>query len=367
MRGTYVESVTGPAEGAGTRDDAPGEREIVSVILRVFRGAFVPEHRDRVLAHIRDVVYPSTAALDGLRSFQAGLASDDEERIEFAIITTWDSFERLARAIGPDLERPAWMRGIESLYEPRGAEHFELVGEQVKAVFPLEGAILRVFQGRLTPQAAETFFDFARRRQTELIDQGLIVASHIGRRFVGATEEAVYVVLWRDAEAIAELGGRPGEPAAREEWAGFFDTWLLRGYDSLTRIAPRGGSEPALLLTDNDRRYVFATAAAGRLIGRSVGRILGERAETFTSPGQRDRVDGMWTSFLADGSMEGEHELVGRDGSVRAVRFAARANTPWPGYHVTVLAPAGAVLGPGAIDNALSEVGIMARYPAPGD
>jgi PAS domain-containing protein len=337
------------------------------VILRVFRGAFAPEHRDRVLAHIRDVVYPSTAALEGLRSFQAGLASGDDERVEFAVISTWDNFEWLARAIGPDLERPAWLRGIEDLYRPRGAEHLELVGEQVKGVFPLEGAILRVFRGRLTAQAAETFFDFARRRQTELIDQGLILASHIGRRFVGATEEAVYVVLWRDAEAIAELGGLPGEPAAREEWAGFFETWELGGYDALTRIAPRGGSEPALLLTDNDRRYVFATAAAGRLIGRSVGRILGERVEMFTSPGRLDRIDGLWASFLTDGSLEGEHELMGRDGSVQSVRFAARANTPWPGCHTSVLVPAGAELGPDAIDDALSEIGIMARYPAPGD
>jgi PAS domain-containing protein len=335
------------------------------VILRVLRGAFAPEHRDRILNHFRDVVYPATAGIEGLRSFQAGLAAGDEAATEFAIITTWQDFESLVASLGGDLDHPSWMREVEDAYESRGSEHYELVGEQISGVFPLEGAMLRVFQGRLTPRATETFFDFARRRQTELIDQGLMLASHIGRRIVGTAEDAIYVVLWRDVEAIAELGGEPGRPAAQHEWSVFFDTWDLRGYDALTMVAPKAGPEPALLFADDDRRYVFATAAAGRLIGRSVGRILGERIEAITSPDRQEGVDGLWATFLAKGSQEGEYELVDRDGSVRRVRFAARANTPWPGCHASLLVPGDSTVTVDDIDSALSEVGIMARYPVP--
>lgn len=333
--------------------------------MRVFWGAFAPEHRDRILAHFRDVVYPATATIEGLRSFQAGLAGGDEAATEFAIITTWQDFESLVQSLGADLERPVWMRAVEDAYTPRGAQHFELVGEQITGVFPLDGAILHVFQGRLTPHATETFFDFARHRQTEAIDQGLILASHLGRRIVGSAEEAIYVTLWRDDEAIAELGDEVGQPAVEGEWASFFATWELRRFDALTRIAPGTGAEPALLLADDDRRFVFATAAAGRLIGRSVGRVLGQRIEAITSPDAAASVERLWARFVAEGSQEGTYELVAGDGSIRRVCFAARANTPWPGCHASLLAPGDAPVSLDAIDEALSEAGIMARYPVP--
>ena len=334
------------------------------MILRVFRGAIAPDQRARILAHVRDALYPAATGMAGLGSFQTGLRTADDGSLELAVITTWADFTDIVEALGPDLDRPSWMSAVADAYEPRGAQHYELVGQQIRGVFPTEGAIVRVFEGRLARNAGETFFDFARRRQEDLIDQGLILASHIGRRIIGTVEEAIYVVLWRDAEAIASMGGDDERPAAQGEWASYFDSWHLDRYDALTRVSPRSGSARALLLADDDRRYVFATPEAARLIDRPVGRILGRRIDEIANGGiAGTAVEGMWAEFLATGTQAGEIELTGRDGEVHRVGFVARANSPWPGCHVSLLVPAGESPPPETIDEALADVGIIARYP----
>jgi PAS domain-containing protein len=336
------------------------------VILRVFRGAIAPDQRARILAHVRDVLYPAATGMARLGSFQAGLRTSDDGSLELAVITTWSDFTDIVEALGPDLDRPRWMSAVADAYEPRSSQHYELVGQQIRGVFPMEGAIVRVFEGRLARTASETFFDFARARQEELIDQGLILASHIGRRIMGNVEEAIYVVLWRDAEAIASLGGDGDRPAALGEWQSFFDSWRLDRYDALTRVSPRGGTDRALLLADDERRYVFATPEAARLIDRPVGRILGRRIDDIANAGTDGAaVDGMWADFLAVGTQVGEIELTGRDGEVHRVGFVARANVPWPGCHVSLLVPPGEEPGPETVDEALADVGIVARYPVP--
>ncbi len=333
------------------------------MILRVFRGAVAAGQRERVLAHLRDQIYPTAIRIAGLRSFQAGLQTAADGSSDFSIITTWDDFERLLEALGGDPHRPRWLGAIEDVYESRGAEHYELVGEQITGVFPLEGAMLRVLDGPLAPHASETFFDFARRRQGELLDDGVIVASHIGRRIVGKAEEAIHVVLWRDLEAIQALGGGLEHPVAEDEWSPFFQTWNLHSYDALTQVPPRLGLAPALLLADDDRRYLFATRAAADLLGRPVGRILGRRIEDVTSPGFQGDVETMWRSFIERGTLTGQYELTDRQGSTRRVGFAARAHTPWPGCHTSLLVPDGGTVDPDAIGEALSEAGFVARYP----
>jgi PAS domain-containing protein len=336
------------------------------VILRVFRGAIAPGHVERIHAHLRDDIYPASARVHGLRSFQSGMRTLPDGSIEFAIISTWDTFDRLVEALGRDLERPRWMGAVGDAYRPTAAEHYELVGEDITGVFPLDGSLVRVFQGALKPQTGEQFFDIARQRQADLIDSGVILASHIGRRLVDRVEEAIYVVLWRDADALARLGGDLDLPAAEHEWDEFFDSWRLAGYDALTRTSPRDGPEPALLLADDDRRYVFVTGAAGELIGRPVGRILGKRVDDLTSPDLRARVGELWDAFMRSGELTGPFEIEGRDGTIRRLGYAARANTPWPGCHASLLVPGAVAPLLEDVDAALGNVGFVARYQVHG-
>ena len=223
---------------------------------------------------------------------------------------------------------------------------------------PLAGGALRVFTGRLA-SGGEAFFEVARAAQAEQLDSGDIITSHIGRRIDGEGEEAAYVVVWRDVDAPAAYGGSPAEPANRAVWDRYFTSHTFEAFDAVARVPGRPGSEHALLLADDDRRYVFASRAAARLLGRSAARILGLRIEDVTAPSIRDRVDELWQSFVEAGSQNADFALARPDGSVVQVHYEARANTPWRGVHASVL---GVPTETVDFDGALSASGIVARY-----
>jgi PAS domain-containing protein len=183
--------------------------------------------------------------------------------------------------------------------------------------------------------------------------------SHIGRRILDGTAEAVYVTVWSDPDALTAAGGSPSEPANRDQWERYFAEWSFTSFEALARVAPRRGEGTALLLVDDERRFLFATPAAGRLVGRPPARLLGRRLEDVAAPTVRDGVRRTWEAFLRDGRQSGAFELATADGAVGTVRYEARANFPWPGAHAAVFGPPGAVID---VDDALANAGIIARY-----
>lgn len=68
-------------------------------------------------------------------------------------------------------------------------------------------------------------------------------------------------------------------------------------------------SQDALLLADDDRRYVFASPAAARLFGRPAARIVGQRIEDVTAPMIRDGVDELWQAFVEAGAQSSDFAL----------------------------------------------------------
>ena len=60
----------------------------------------------------------------------------------------------------------------------------------------------------------------------------------------------------------------------------------------------------AVLVADDDRRYVDANVAACALLGRSREEILSLRVEDIM-PGGGD-VEALWRQFLAEGTQSGE-------------------------------------------------------------
>ncbi len=329
------------------------------MILRVYRARAAAEARGIVLAHLRDHVYPANVGTTGLRTFQAGLSEQPDGVLELAVVTTWGTFQDVQRGIGEDPLHPAWLAAVANHLTPVSADHYELVGEELRGIVPLAGGALRILSGRLAPRHSETFFDFARRTQAEQLDSGLIVVSHIGRRLVGHDEEAVYVAVWRDTEAPRLLGGSATAPANRDQWEQSFADWSFTAYDAVARVSPKRGEPTVLLLADNDRRYLFASAAAGRLLGRSPARLLGRRVEDLAAPSVRDEVAQMWEAFLRDGSQSGSFDVTRGDGTTVAMQYEARANTPWPGVHASVLAASSAAVD---FNDALAATGLVARY-----
>ncbi|HET9522208.1 MAG TPA: PAS domain-containing protein [Candidatus Limnocylindrales bacterium] len=327
------------------------------MILRVFRGSAGSTERELVVAHVRDVVYALVGRMPGLRSFQTGIRERPDGRTEFVLVSTWQEFEHLMEALGPDLEHPAWLRDVDSRIQAEQADQFELVGEELRGVIPMTGGRLTISHGTLASGPAESFFDAARAWQADLLDRGLVLASHIGRRISGAHEDAVSVIVRGSEDGEGAEADAITEPD--DAFRDYFAQLETAVYDAIARVDAKPGAVPALLLADDERRYVFATPAAGRLLGRPVSRILGRRVEEVTGPGYVDAVPDMWARFIAEGLQAGDFTLTREDGSLAHVSFVARANTPWPGCHATVLAEPGADVD---FDDALAAAGLIARY-----
>jgi PAS domain S-box-containing protein len=89
----------------------------------------------------------------------------------------------------------------------------------------------------------------------------------------------------------------------------------------------------AIVVADDDGRYVDANPAAEELFGMAREDLLGRRAHDFTLGTD---VDALWRDFREKGSARGTFVIARPDGGVRDVEFAATANV-LPGRHVSVL------------------------------
>jgi len=92
----------------------------------------------------------------------------------------------------------------------------------------------------------------------------------------------------------------------------------------------------AILIADDNRRYVAANPAACQLLGVSSDEITKFRIDDFAAPHLREQIELAWKSFIDEGLQKGEYELVRRDGTLRKVVFSANANFV-PGLHVSSL------------------------------
>jgi PAS domain-containing protein len=329
------------------------------MILRVYRARAAADSRGLLLAHLRDRVYPANVGIPGLRTFQAGIAELPGGLLELAVVSTWQDFEAMRAGLGDEWLRPAWLAEVATQLAPVAADHYELVGEELTGIVPLAGGALRLLSGRLASGSGEGFFEFARRAQTAQLDAGDILVSHIGRRIVDEGEDAAFVAVWRDADAAATAGGTATTPANRDLWEPYFDSWMFNAYDAIARVPEKRAQPHGLLLADDDRRLLFASAGAARLLGRSPARLMGRRVEELAVDPVSDDVDALWREFVRNGSQAGPFALARGDGSVVTVSYEARANTPWPGVHASVLSDP---TTPADFDDALASAGIIARY-----
>jgi PAS domain S-box-containing protein len=91
----------------------------------------------------------------------------------------------------------------------------------------------------------------------------------------------------------------------------------------------------AMLVADDDRRYVEANPAACALLGAPRSQILGKRIDDFSDFSTAE-VAQAWRQFLADGHMAGDFFIRRADGERRLVEFHATANIT-PGQHLSLL------------------------------
>lgn len=336
------------------------------MILRVLRARVIAGEEDRLARFVRDEAVAQALKMPGLLSFQPAIRKS-RAGTELVLVSTWTGFEDLTASGARDLDAPISMPGVAPMIADNRSEHYELVIGEARAM-PLSESKLRLTRIPIRPNRESSYYDAVRKWADRLLDQAGMVAFSLGRRVVGRQDEIIAAQVWQDEAALLEAAGpdlrRPmGGAELSEYWAA---DPAIEHFDALNAVKPRPNA-PAILLNDDSRRYVHATPAAARLSGRSLARLLTMRVDDITRPSEREALPAYWEQFLADGYAEGPYTLERPDGSQVDVRFASKANVPWPGSHASLLVPADGDSEPDEdldVDEALAEAGLVARYVA---
>lgn len=328
------------------------------MILRIFRGRVLSHRESDFNALVRDQAVADALRAQGLLSVQPALRKV-AGGTELLIVSTWTDIEAIV-ATGRSLDSPVAFPGAAPFLEAGHADHYELVVGGARGM-PIVGALVRVLRARIRPNTSSSYFDRVRRIAAPYVDSAAVVALNVGRRIEAGMEEAVSVSVWTDGEALDQAsGGDRQQPIGDAE----VDEFLvapptIEHFDAMTVTSERADA-PALLLADDERRYLYATPAAAHLVGRSLSRLLTMRVEDIAPASARVSVPRLWAEFVEHGSMDGPFTVVRPDGSEVPVHFRARAGVPWPGCHTSVLVPVDHA--PPDVNEALTAAGVLSRY-----
>jgi PAS domain-containing protein len=257
--------------------------------------------------------------------------------VEAAIVTVWRDVDSMARATGVDEQDRFLGHRLRLPLEVHGAVHYEIVGRTFAALPPETTAFLRIVTVRARPNEEARLIETMRGRLPQLVDLGL-VASHLGRRVVGAEFEAVTVGVWPDEDTLhAATGGGPERPLFEQELADWSDRLQIETYDGI-EIAPRlpDASGPPIFIIDDQLRIVDVTATAAAALGREpddlVGRTLNELSKTDPEVFARN------TGALRHlGAVTGEAKWHVPESGEVFLRYVARKDVPIPGRHTVLV------------------------------
>jgi PAS domain-containing protein len=329
------------------------------MILRLLRGLVRAGEEASLQQFIRDEAVARALQIPGLLSVQPAMRTT-ADGVEIVLISTWNEFDDVA-AFGSDLDTMVAVPAAQSMLAASQAEHYELVIGEARTM-PLQAAKLRLTRIPIRANHEAAYYQAVRRWSDRLLDEAGMVAFTLGRRLSGRNDEIVAAQVFVDELALREVAGADVErPMGREELSSFWaEEPVIEHFDALTAAEPSPDA-PAILLVDDQRRYVHATPAAARLSGRSVARLLTMRIDEVARPADRHLVPDLWDRFVADGSMRGPFVFERPDGSEVTVNYASKANTPWPGSHASLIVPSEDDTDLD-VDRALVEAGLVARY-----
>jgi len=83
-------------------------------------------------------------------------------------------------------------------------------------------------------------------------------------------------------------------------------------------------SENAMVLADEQRRFVEVNDAALQLLGRERAELIGTPVADTIRPSERERSDREWQAFMRSGEHAGTRNIVRADGSEVRIEVAAR-------------------------------------------
>src|SRR5712691_3612330 len=142
---------------------------------------------------------------------------------------------------------------------------------------------------------------------------------------------------WRLVEVVA--ANHLDDPAVGAVVVNYRDVTLRRRAEDSVRAAAHqfravfDGALDAMVIADDEGRYVEVNAAACGLYGVSRSALLGHWIGDFAAPGLD--LASVWAAFRREGRAKGELRIVRPDGRVRELEFAASADF-LPGSHLAV-------------------------------
>jgi PAS domain-containing protein len=306
------------------------------MILRLLRADIAPAAATRLIERLRDVVIPGLEGQRGLFGFTCGFRHE-AGRTQFLLLSCWADASSISSAPGGELAAPALPDDAAGLLTDPVAEHFELVEPAPSGVMTLDGSVLGVITADVRDYVEANVQNMIRRVRPSVEAAG-VVGLYVGRRVLGATTQLVVLALWRDRASLRRWGQSRREGMIDPVFLEQLERWSFETYDCLSpqrlMVPPSG---PAVLLADDERRYVDVSSGVEAVIGIPGEFLLRRTIDDLMPPEDRQAVPALWNAFVADGRQEGEIILLRPDGARIPVRFRARANLPEAGLHASVL------------------------------
>jgi PAS domain-containing protein len=302
------------------------------MIIRLLH-ARVPDGRELAfLDRLRGIVETSHRP-EGLVAASFGFRRDGGE-LHFLALTTWESIDAIATASGAGPDSP--IVRDDTIVPEISIDLFEAAAD---STWPgvMSGTTLGLIRGRVARHAEVTAHEMIRAVAPEVTRAG-VTALSVGRRIDEGEVELLIVATWRDRLSLHRFGKGRTTGTVDPAFVSLLTDWRFETYDVLdpeALLVPPAG--PAILLADDQGRYVDASPGIEALLGVPAELILRQTIADLTPPESGSDFAGAWRAFLDAGHVQGRWTLRRADGSPVVLAFRAQANCPTPGLHASVL------------------------------
>jgi PAS domain S-box-containing protein len=302
------------------------------MIIRLLH-AQVPDGRElALLERLRGIVETGRHP-GGLVATSFGFRRDDGA-LHFLALSTWESIDAIAEVGGADPASP--IVRDDRIVPEISIDLFEAAAD---STWPdsMSGTTLGLIRGRVARHAEVTAHEMVRAVAPEVARAG-VTALSVGRRIDEGEVELLIVATWRDRLSLHRFGKGRTSGTLDPAFVSLLTDWRFETYDVLdpqSLLLPTAG--PAILLADDEGRFVDASPGIEALLGLPAELILRQTIEDLTPPDMRTDFGGQWRAFLDAGHASGRWTLQRADGTSVSLEFRAQANCPTSGIHASVL------------------------------
>lgn len=357
MRCNSVATDGWTAPAAASIIGASGVPQVASgghaIIIRLLRGRVPKGQEGRLVERLRGL--DETGSRVGFAGATFGFRRSGDE-LGFLALSTWELFEAISQATaGPPDGTIASQPAGETL-DAVTIDLFEAADGPPLPVRELAGGALGMITASVAPHAEAAAHEMIRNVGPEVGAAG-VAGLHIGRRVLAGRTELLVVASWRDRLALHVFAQNRASGTLDPAFLRLLTDWRFETYDCLgpgATALPAAG--PAVLLADDDARYVDASPSIEAIIGVPAELVVRQTLADLTPPGHRADAAAQWAAFLADGRASGEFDLVRADGGLVRVQFRALADCPRAGIHASVIGPVGQPPDPRSVAEIVASV-----------